>query len=240
VTITVTATNQAPVANNATFQVQQNGSVRIDFSTLASDADGDALTLTLANPAHGTLTRNTDGSYTYTPAAGYTGSDVFTYTVSDGRLSATATVTLTVTAVQDDDHCGGHHHHHGHGHHHHGHGHGHGHGHDEDHHHGRRHGDHDGHHHQHGSIVVKSHGQGDRPHEDHGDKVRYIVVNHGSSAGGSKKQAESPRVNWSGNSAPGTAVGKSGWHGDFLDDDRDQRSLAEKTGLVVRSKERLH
>ena len=43
-----------------------------------------------------------DGSFaTYTPVANYNGDDSFTFTVSDGALSATATVTLTITAVND-------------------------------------------------------------------------------------------------------------------------------------------
>jgi hypothetical protein len=37
--------NDAPIAKNATFTVQRNGSVRIDFSRLVSDVDGDILSL---------------------------------------------------------------------------------------------------------------------------------------------------------------------------------------------------
>jgi hypothetical protein len=50
--------------------------------------------------------RNQDGSYTYTPAKGFTGTDSFTYTVSDGKLSTTAKITLTVSGKgRDDDDC---------------------------------------------------------------------------------------------------------------------------------------
>ena len=53
-------------------------------------------------PSHGTLTLNANGSFTYTPAANYNGSDSFTYRASDGTLTSNlATVTLTVTAVND-------------------------------------------------------------------------------------------------------------------------------------------
>ena len=54
--------------------------------------------------AHGTVTVNTDGTFTYTPAANYFGSDSFTYTytINDGStVSNLATVNVTVTAVND-------------------------------------------------------------------------------------------------------------------------------------------
>ena len=66
-----------------------------------SDADGDALTVSLlSGPAHGTVSLNADGSFTYTPAVNYNGGDSFTYSVSDGNGgTATATVTLTVACT---------------------------------------------------------------------------------------------------------------------------------------------
>ena len=51
---------------------------------------------------HGTLTLNANGSFTYTPAANYNGTDSFTYKANDGTAdSNVATVTITVTAVND-------------------------------------------------------------------------------------------------------------------------------------------
>ena len=56
----------------------------------------------VSGPSHGTLTLNANGSFTYTPAANYNGSDSFTYRASDGTAtSGLATVTLTVSAVND-------------------------------------------------------------------------------------------------------------------------------------------
>jgi len=70
---------------------------------LANDvsASGSPLTATVAAaPSHGSLTLHTDGSFTYTPNAAFSGLDSFTYTASDGVSSSTAaTVTLTVQDV---------------------------------------------------------------------------------------------------------------------------------------------
>ena len=57
----------------------------------ATDADGDPLTYTvLEGPAHGTITINAAGTYTYTPEQGYVGTDSFTVAVSDNLGSARA------------------------------------------------------------------------------------------------------------------------------------------------------
>ena len=68
-----------------------------------TDVDGDALVATGgASPSNGTLTLNPDGSFTYTPAPNFHGTDSFTYTASDGNGgTATATVTINVTSVND-------------------------------------------------------------------------------------------------------------------------------------------
>ncbi|MBK6759015.1 MAG: cadherin-like domain-containing protein [Moraxellaceae bacterium] len=42
----------------------------------------------VSNPTHGTLVKNTNGTYTYTPEANFNGSDSFSYQVSDGELSS--------------------------------------------------------------------------------------------------------------------------------------------------------
>ncbi len=69
---------------------------------LANDtASGGAVTAVLVGgPAHGTLTLNTDGSFTYTPSANFTGSDTFTYMAVAGTLRGNVGVVyLTVTPL---------------------------------------------------------------------------------------------------------------------------------------------
>jgi hypothetical protein len=60
------------------------------------DVDGDVLTAILFNvPAHGMLSLNANGSFTYVPDANFRGVDQFLYKVEDGQVrSASATVTL--------------------------------------------------------------------------------------------------------------------------------------------------
>ncbi len=73
------------------------------LGVLANDSSGNgkALTATLVSgPSNGQLTLNSDGTFSYTPNAGFTGTDTFTYTASDGSsTSAPATVTITVVGI---------------------------------------------------------------------------------------------------------------------------------------------
>jgi len=101
VSLTVTSVNDAPTANAASAVTAEDTAVAGTLS--GSDVEGSTLTFTqVTGPAHGTLVLNTDGTYTYTPAANYFGADSFTYKVNDGTTdSAVATVSLTVTSVND-------------------------------------------------------------------------------------------------------------------------------------------
>ncbi len=67
--------------------------------TGASGPVGDPLSASLVSPpAHGSLTLDDDGSFTYMPASGYFGGDSFTYRVDAGGSYATASVILRVAA----------------------------------------------------------------------------------------------------------------------------------------------
>ena len=105
VSVTVTNANDAPVAVNDSATTPEE--TPISGTVLTNDTDADAgttLTASLAaNPAHGSVTLAPDGSFTYTPAANFNGTDSFTYTVSDGTaVSNAATVTITVSPVNDE------------------------------------------------------------------------------------------------------------------------------------------
>jgi VCBS repeat-containing protein len=60
-----------------------------------TDSDGDALTaLLVSDVSNGSLTLNTDGSFTYTPTPGFSGSDSFTYVANDGTADSAVAATV--------------------------------------------------------------------------------------------------------------------------------------------------
>jgi hypothetical protein len=93
---------QLPTAAAQSVIVGQNMARNLTLSGTAPN--GDPLTFSLAsNPGHGTLSNfnSTTGAVTYTPNAGFAGTDSFTFTVTDtttNLTSAVAIVTLTVAA----------------------------------------------------------------------------------------------------------------------------------------------
>ncbi len=76
--------NVAPDAPDTDLLISQD--IPFNARVTATDANGDALTYSLGEAAaHGTLVFNADGTYRYTPAAGFTGADGFTFLVNDGH-----------------------------------------------------------------------------------------------------------------------------------------------------------
>jgi VCBS repeat-containing protein len=102
-TVALTVTNVAPQAADAAFTVLHDHTLTVSAAdgllNGASDDDGDALTAALVSgPTHGSVSVNADGSFTYTPAAHFAGTDSFTFKVNDGiDDSDPATVTIDVT-----------------------------------------------------------------------------------------------------------------------------------------------
>src|SRR5213075_444116 len=106
VSITVTGVNDAPVAVDDSYTTPEDTQLTvIPAGVLAndSDVDGDTLSAILVSqPAHGVVTLNTNGGFSYLPATNYLGSDSFTYQAHDGTAdSGIATVSITITAVND-------------------------------------------------------------------------------------------------------------------------------------------
>lgn len=102
----VTGPNVPPIAQPDTYTATEDTelSVRATAGVLANDTDAedDPMTAVLDTPpAHGTLTLDPSGSFTYMPAANYSGPDSFTYHAADGKSSAPVTASITVTAVND-------------------------------------------------------------------------------------------------------------------------------------------
>lgn len=111
VTVNAVATNHTPVATNDTATVNENSSETfINVLGNDSDVDGDPLTVTSVGATNhgGTVAiRNNGGGVGYTPANGFTGTETFSYTISDGQAIASATVTVTVNAVSGGGGNGG-------------------------------------------------------------------------------------------------------------------------------------
>ena len=95
---TLTVTNPAPVASPDDFTTAYQTQIEGSVATNDADPDGDVLTFSRTSiPAHGAATVLPDGTFTYIPAAGFSGHDSFTYAVSDAQgAAASATVSITV------------------------------------------------------------------------------------------------------------------------------------------------
>lgn len=95
--VTTFTVEHGPTCQSSTASTAHQTPVTVTLS--CTDADGDALTRSiLAGPAHGALGA-LGGAVTYTPAAGFTGTDSFTFAATDGTNTSTpATVTIAVGA----------------------------------------------------------------------------------------------------------------------------------------------
>ncbi|MEO7433210.1 MAG: Ig-like domain-containing protein [Dokdonella sp.] len=96
VTVTVAGRpNQAPVARNDTANAAFGQPATIAVLANDTDPDGDAISITGVGTAqHGTVVLS-GTQVTYTPEPGFSGNDLFTYTISDGR-GGTSTATVSV------------------------------------------------------------------------------------------------------------------------------------------------
>jgi len=101
--VTVGLVNDAPIAQNDTATTLENTPIIISVLHNDSDVDSDLLTInSITQGSNGTVTTN-GTTITYTPHLNFTGTDSFTYTISDGvNTSNSAMVTVIVTSVDDE------------------------------------------------------------------------------------------------------------------------------------------
>ena len=106
VSVVVLPVNDAPVAMDDEYETQEEEPLVVDVpGILANDEDVDDSTFTIVligSVSNGVLELDDDGSFTYTPDNGYSGTDQFYYRINDGELSSDiATVIIVVTPVDD-------------------------------------------------------------------------------------------------------------------------------------------
>lgn len=103
-TVTI-AIGERPAVVNDTYAPNVLGNVPINTATstnfkVTTNDQGDAKVLAKTGETNGTVTLNADGTFTFTPAVGYTGPASFTYTVTNGfGTTAAATVSLNVSGI---------------------------------------------------------------------------------------------------------------------------------------------
>jgi VCBS repeat-containing protein len=111
VTIEISPVNDVPVAvADGPFVVDEGGTL-VGGTVLSNDTDVDSPTLTavkVTDPAHGALTLNADGTFTYVHDFSDTTSDSFTYAASDGADESTpVTVSIVITPRDNRPHTVG-------------------------------------------------------------------------------------------------------------------------------------
>jgi VCBS repeat-containing protein len=107
VTVTVTSVNDVPSAAADAATGAEDTSLVIDVTANDTDIDGDRLAVSAvtqgANGAVSVAAEGADaGKVVYMPAANFSGTDTFTYTLADGNgATASAVVSVTVATVND-------------------------------------------------------------------------------------------------------------------------------------------
>ncbi len=96
-TVSVTIADTPPTAIGASFSTPSNQTLSGQLQGNANDTGQTLIFSTAQNPAHGSVTVNANGQFSYVPATGYVGSDSFSFIVNDGYLNSTpATASITV------------------------------------------------------------------------------------------------------------------------------------------------
>jgi hypothetical protein len=107
--INIRSSNNPPVATNDINNGIENQVLMGNILSNDSDPDSHLLTLTttpLVAPAHGTIVINPNGSYTYTPTTGFTGTDIIKYKICDNgvpTLCDTGTLQIEIRPAAPTD-----------------------------------------------------------------------------------------------------------------------------------------
>ncbi|MEZ9673357.1 cadherin-like domain-containing protein, partial [Vibrio lentus] len=104
--LTVRPINDAPVPEDKTFEIEEDGTLVFtdaDLLTGATDIEGDNLTVegVTYDGGDGILTDNGNGTYTFAPNENFNGDVNFSFDVSDGTDTVAANIDVSVTAVDD-------------------------------------------------------------------------------------------------------------------------------------------
>jgi len=102
------ATNQTPIAVNDGALLSSIGAVNVPVLANDSDPDGDKLSIVaFTQGSKGSVSLNSDGTLRYSPAKAFKSSDQFSYTISDGKSSASATVSIGLQSSSSGGSTGG-------------------------------------------------------------------------------------------------------------------------------------
>ncbi|WAJ69732.1 reprolysin-like metallopeptidase [Catenovulum adriaticum] len=97
----IPVSNTAPSAQNDAFTLNtsNNDTLILDVLNNDTDADNDILLITQTNyQGNGSVIIN-DNQITYMPATNFTGTETFSYTISDGQITDNANISVQVTAT---------------------------------------------------------------------------------------------------------------------------------------------
>ncbi len=102
VTVTVSAVNDTPsVPGPGDLLIEEDKTARFDPLAGAHDVDGDSLVMVSFDDASEHGGSVTSGSLIYSPRANWSGTDTFSYVVSDGTVDVQVIVKVAVSAVND-------------------------------------------------------------------------------------------------------------------------------------------
>ena len=102
-TFNVAAVNDAPVATEDRYTIDEDEVVTLSPLDNDTDAENDSLTiLSVGSSANAGTVAKTTTSITYTPPQNFVGDDSFTYTIRDtAGATSTATILITIDAIND-------------------------------------------------------------------------------------------------------------------------------------------